>query len=93
MTVKEAVLLAIIKNYPKVKNHVIHNASPEHLFSATQRLRELRKLGVRYSFDTKTNTYDFSETPIKYFKGLLKETEKTNNTYTRVIKNFTETLF
>lgn len=70
-TVKQAVLEVIVKYYPHVKNHLIHNACPQHPFSSGQRLRELRKLGVVYTFDKETNTYNFSDTPQELLRELL----------------------
>lgn len=69
MTVKQAVVKAIIENYPHVKNHIIEKAHPIHKLSGLQRLRELRKLGVIYTFDPKTNSYDFSQTSLTRLKG------------------------
>lgn len=72
MTVKECVLNVIIQNYWLVKNHLIEQAHPVHKMSGCRRLRELRKLGVKYTFDRETNTYDFSETPLRVIGDLLR---------------------
>ena len=80
MTVKEAVLKKIIKHYPKVKSHIIHNAHKKHPYSAGQRLRELRDEGVSYDFkhtmtkgrkEVPCQHYDFSATPKSYIISLL----------------------
>jgi len=92
MTVKDAVLKVIIAHYPRVKNNILEQAHPKHLMSGLQRMREIRKqAGAVYPFDRETNTYDFSETPIEYFKGLL--TNKIDKIYVRAMKNFTKGLF
>lgn len=80
MTVREAVIKAILRDYPKVKTHKIHNAHKKHPFSAGQRLRELRSEGVSYDFkhtikkgkkEVPCQHYDFSMTPKRAIKALL----------------------
>lgn len=76
MTVKQIVLEVIIQNYPHVKNWQIEQSHPIHKMSGCRRLRELKELGVIYTFDRKTNTYDFSETSLEILRGLAGEDEK-----------------
>lgn len=80
MTVREAVIKAILRDYPKVKTHKIHNAHKKHPYSARQRLRDLRNEGVYYEFrrmmtkgekEVPCQHYDFSFTPKRVIRALL----------------------
>lgn len=65
ISVKKAVLMVLINEYPKVKNYAVEKAHPKHCMSGLQRLRELRAEGVvEYEFDKQTNSY-LIHTPIK----------------------------
>ncbi|MFA5322711.1 MAG: hypothetical protein WC373_08555 [Smithella sp.] len=57
MKTKIHVLKTLIDNYPIVANHVIAEANPMHPLSGLQRLRELRKNGVKVEFNKRNNTY------------------------------------
>ena len=80
MTVKEKVLNAIIKDYPRVKNIKIERAHPKHPMSGSRILRRLKEEGVSYEFKYTMSKgkktipyqhYDFSATPKSYIISLL----------------------
>ena len=66
-TVKQAVLEVIIKYYPKVPNHKIAFAHPNHKLSGTQRFRELK---LKHRFDCKENLY-YIYTPFSKLQKML----------------------
>ena len=80
MTVREAVIKAILKDYPKVKNIKIERAHPKHPLSGSRILRRLKEEGISYEFRytipkgekmAPCQHYDFSATPKKAIKALL----------------------
>ena len=75
-TVRQRVLEVILLEYPVIKNHLLHNASEAHPFSTMQRLRELKKSGVDYTFSKADNTYNFSDTPFLLIQGLAEREAK-----------------
>ena len=80
MTVREAVIKNILKHYPIVPTHAIHNAHSVHPYSGGQRLRELRDNGIvfehKYFIKRKGKMrqfqhYDFSATKKRDINALL----------------------
>lgn len=73
-TVTISLLRTIIENYPVIPSHMIHHAGREGAcLSGGQRLRELKKVGVMYSY--KEHKYDFSQTEPLILWSILKEKE------------------
>ena len=81
MTVREAVIGAILRHHPKVASFHIHTAHPLHPFSGDRALRRLKEEGVEYEFKwyvgrgkkkTACQHYDFSKTKKRDLKALLK---------------------
>lgn len=76
MTVKEAVLRALIEHYPRVKNHTVQTAHPEHQLSSLTRLRGLADEGlVRYEYDPRDQTYRIL-TPLEQLTVLLNQLQR-----------------
>lgn len=76
MTVKEAVLRALIEHYPRVKNHTVQTAHPEHQLSGLTRLRGLADEGlVRYEYDPRDQAY-LILTPLDQLTVLLDQLQR-----------------
>ena len=72
-TVTISLLKTIIANYPEIPSHLVHSAGMDYCLSGGQRLRELKKAGVIYTY--KDHKYNFADTPPLILYSLLKERE------------------
>ena len=72
-TVTVSLLKTIIAHYPEIPSHLVHSAGRTACLSGAQRLRELKKAGVIYTY--KDHKYFFDQTPPLILYSLLKERE------------------
>ena len=68
-TVTQELLKTIINNYPCVPSNLIHSAGMDYCLSGGQRLRDLKKQGICYTY--KDKKYDFSDTSKPFLEILL----------------------
>ena len=69
-TITKDLIRTILQNYPEVPSHLIHKAGRDFCLSGSQRLRDLKKKGVLYSY--RDHVYNFAETPPLILYGLLR---------------------